>query len=266
MKIKFNENEKVRIFFPTSKGCSLEDSPRRGGSKRITKEEQRLPSFMLPTYRRDADHGTFLRILEHAKEVQEAAVEGSFRAKEKEVYNGCIGNIVGQKFNAGHNGHGEVEFEFRSADNDFVPRKSQGEMVFEAQLLKALSQVQSRPRKRPRSNDRFNLDEILGLNQAQRVTSFNKEVPVNNNRGNLDLNVRASPVSSSSGQQGSANGGGSDTILEVEDNGISSLNATLENEIWDTVDIGSLVGVDLQGFRDKVRDIILEEGINGVYR
>ncbi|KAI3730455.1 hypothetical protein L1987_61625 [Smallanthus sonchifolius] len=109
---------------------------------------------------RSKDFGTS----ENVEEVEESVEVTSPR--DKEEVNGLVRNPVVQSINAGH---GKVDYAFRSADNNDSNRTDPVVSNFEANLVNVLSQAHSRSRKRPRSEDPFNLNELLGLKAHQGV-------------------------------------------------------------------------------------------------
>ncbi|KAI3797371.1 hypothetical protein L1987_32627 [Smallanthus sonchifolius] len=82
--------------------------------------------------------------------------------------------------------------------------------------------------------------------------------------GLVDLNFWSSPVLLNSGNfvmgADRSEVGVMDATLGEE----PGLNRGLEQEVSDTIGVGNLIGVNMVNYKDEVRNIMLEEGINGV--
>ncbi|KAI3696504.1 hypothetical protein L1987_79522 [Smallanthus sonchifolius] len=132
----------------------------------------------------------------------------------------------------------------------------------------------AKSRKRPRRDDPFGLNELLGLDtvfspsgpdlQPQGVGS----TEVDNNPV-LDLNCR--PVSSSQNsfvleplEEGEIVSDTFEDVAQRNGGGSGTNSDHIEGEIKDTIDLGRMVGADLQNFRALVKKAILVEGFNVV--
>ncbi|KAI3712411.1 hypothetical protein L1987_70967 [Smallanthus sonchifolius] len=175
--------------------------------------------------------------LEMVEVVEESVEVASPRGKEE--VRGHVRKFEVKKLNEGH---GKVDYAFRSASKPADNRKDPATSNFDANLINILSQGHSRSRKRPRSEDPFKLNELLGLNvdqgeQQNRGPSGNNEKPASFGIANFDLNVRVSPVNSAIG---SVNQIGRGRMEKVAGERVSHSPQVdnMEVEIQDPLEIG----------------------------
>ncbi|KAI3796191.1 hypothetical protein L1987_38856 [Smallanthus sonchifolius] len=115
------------------------------------------------------------------------------------------------------------------------------------------------------------LDKFLGpivdkpIN-ALEVSGNNEETPVVGSKGGFDLNVRVSPDPALSDPGSFV---GESAASGCVDGGLggdpgASMDEGMEEEVGETLKIGATVGVEGKDFRDLVRSVVQEEGINMV--
>ncbi|KAI3785173.1 hypothetical protein L1987_44286 [Smallanthus sonchifolius] len=165
-------------------------------------------------------------------------------------------------------------FFFNSRDGGDINKRVIREREDQAQRSPDFLPAYAKSRKRPRRDDPFGLNELLGLDtvfspsgpdlQPQGVGSTEVD-----NNPILDLNCRHVSSSQNSFVLEPLEEGEivSDTFEDVaqRNGGGSGTNSDhIEGEIKDTIDLGRMVGADLQNFRALVKKAILVEGFNVV--
>ncbi|KAI3817045.1 hypothetical protein L1987_10832 [Smallanthus sonchifolius] len=149
-----------------------------------------------------------------------------------------------------------------------IIKNSMVDPVAQAQTIKNLIQDHNRPRKRPRLDDPFDLDGILGLNQTQvnnvasesTILEVSMEVPEENR---IDLNVY--PQRQTSEEDDTMKVGDSIRVADSEGRPINEENHELQidKEVRETISLGNSIGVNLQQYSSNVRGMIMDEGFNG---
>ncbi|KAI3731685.1 hypothetical protein L1987_62874 [Smallanthus sonchifolius] len=122
----------------------------------------------------------------------------------------------------------------------------------------SLSTEQLRPKKRPRSDDPFGLNQILGLDSGPESSSPESSCPVPSPEaiGHFDLNLRLPSTST--------DGVGLGVPIEMSGEGVNHGvdGDFLWKETIATVNLGLSVGAQLGNFEKQVCNIILDEGID----
>ncbi|KAI3804754.1 hypothetical protein L1987_26547 [Smallanthus sonchifolius] len=166
----------------------------------------------------------------------------------------CMGTKEGVNA-AGSNLEGRVYF-FNSLDHSNLNGPSPRAQGKKAQPMDSFL-AHRRPRKRQRSDDPFDLNDIIGI--VQTPASVSASDPVSRS---MDLNSQPLPDPV---QEGATVVVTRDESVEDQDHGGGHLvSSGLDREVQDTIELGSLIGANLHNFRDEVRSFILGEGFNDV--
>ncbi|KAI3826975.1 hypothetical protein L1987_01036 [Smallanthus sonchifolius] len=119
--------------------------------------------------------------------------------------------------------------------------------------------TQPRSRKRQRTDDPFDLNEIIGIIQTPASVPSLEPVP-----RTVDLNSRPMSDPIQKGVAEVVGGDITDGGQELGQGDNLQVLSRLEEEVHDTIGVGSLIGANLLNFRDEARSVILGEGFNGV--
>ena len=134
--------------------------------------------------------------------------------------------------------------------------------------IRSLSEEKNRPKKRSRKDldDPFDLNRLIGIHSEVSSQESMEEKRDNRNDGVDNINELDLNVSIDEGCGDQCNATGSTVVLDLVEEVVDVVDHRVAKGMEETVVVGEVVGVNLSGHMDLVKEVVGSEGIYVVSR